>query len=96
MVIDVGTGQITKQQKDIINKFMPDFVKSTVAKQPTVGIALAEMKQKLEEKKIQLRYSMLKAGGMTANPTFQPPSALDLPPPPITKSAGGKARKYIY
>ncbi len=89
IIDDIGTDKITVQQKEIINKYLPDQIKSTAARKPSVQRALKEIQQKLEEKRLQLRNANLKGNEMTSNPAFEPPSTLDLPPAPKTAGGGG-------
>ena len=84
ILTDIGTGQITVQQKNIINKYLPDFIKSTKTKAGRVQEALNAMQEKLTDAKLLQGMTNLKiASPMTANPAFE------LPKPPKGASAGG-------
>ena len=86
IIADIGTGAITKDQKAIINKFLPEFVGSTNAKAKRVQEALVEMEKKLTDAKLQHGMAKVRTTApMTANPAFEAPKG------PI--SGGGGARK---
>jgi len=86
ILTDIGSGQITVQQKNIINKYLPDFVKSTKTKAGKVQEALNAMQEKLEDAKLLQQFTNLKvASPMKANPAFEVPKG--------TSAGGGGARK---
>jgi hypothetical protein len=90
ILTDIGTGQITVQQKNIINRHLPDFIKSTKTKAGRVQEALTVLQEKLTDAKLHQRMTNLTiASPMTKNPVF------DLPKPPgkQTSAGGGGARK---
>jgi hypothetical protein len=88
ILADIGSGSITKDQKAIINKYLPEFVGSTNAKAKRVQEALSEMEKKLSDAKLEQGMSKVRSKApMTANPVF------DLPKPPAPVAGGGGTRK---
>jgi prefoldin subunit 5 len=86
IIVDIGSGSITVQQKAIINTYLPNFVASTNAKAKRVQEALAEMEKKLTDAKLQQGMTKVRSKSpMTANPAFEAPKG------PV--SGGGGARK---
>ena len=89
ILADIGSGSITKDQKTIINKYLPEFVGSTNAKVKRVQEALTEMEKKLSDAKLQKGMTKVRSKSpMTANPVFDLPQA---PKGPV--AGGGGARK---
>jgi hypothetical protein len=89
ILADIGTGSITKDQKAIINKYLPEFVGSTNAKAKRVQEALTEMEKKLTDAKLQHGMAKVRTTApMTSNPAFELPQA---PKGPV--SGGGGPRK---